>query len=75
MPGLDRGLYNWDGVKLSQLPFTADSLVDHTHLHKGHGTFLTGAKINDVVGINVHNGKVRIIKWHTCHYGNINLMA
>ena len=58
IPSLDRGIYRWDGVKLSQLPFTADDLIDHTHILKGQHTILAGAKANDVVGINIHTGKV-----------------
>ncbi len=58
IPGLDRGMYHWDGHRLSQLPFTADDLIDHTHLLKGRGSILAGAKANDVVGVNIHTGKV-----------------
>ena len=58
IPSLDRGLYHWDGNKLTQLPFTADNLIDHTHLMKGRGSILAGAKANDVVGVNIHTGKV-----------------
>ena len=66
VPGLDRGLYTWDGIKLNQLPFTADHLVENTHLHKGRGTFLTGAKTKDMVGINLHSGKVSTGKIRCC---------
>jgi len=59
VPALDRGLYSWAGDKLSQLPFTANHLVDNPQFQKGRGTFLIGSKTNDVVGINLQNGQVR----------------
>ena len=58
IPGLDRGIYRWDGRKLSQFPFTADDLIDNAHLHRTHGSFLAGAKANDVVGLDINTGKV-----------------
>lgn len=57
-------MYHWDGSRLSQLPFTADDLLDHTHFD-GRGSFLTGAKFNNVVGLNIHSGKVNHAKCHT----------
>ena len=58
IPGLDRGLYHWNGHKLTQLPFSADDLIDHSHHNGRRGSFLLGAKANNVVGINIENGKV-----------------
>lgn len=60
IPSLDRRIYHWDGARLSQLSFTADDLIDHHHLHKGRHSILTGARANDVVGINIHSGKVSV---------------
>ncbi len=58
IPGLNRALYQWDGIKLETLPFTADDLIDSTHLTEGRGLSLVGSKTKEVVGINVQNGKV-----------------
>lgn len=60
IPSLDRGMYHWDGTKLSQLPFTADDLVDQAHLHTTQHSILAGAKANDIVGITIHTGKVSV---------------
>ena len=58
VPSLDRGIYYWDGARLTQLPFTADDLIDQSHAYQGRHSILAGARANDVVGINIHNGKV-----------------
>ncbi|XP_064382382.1 eukaryotic translation initiation factor 2-alpha kinase 3-like isoform X3 [Halichondria panicea] len=57
IPGLNRALYQWDGIKLEILPFTADDLIDSTHLMEGRGLSLVGSKTKEVIGINVQNGK------------------
>ena len=75
LAGLDGGLYHWYGTKLGQLPFTADDLVDHTHLHKGHGTFFTGAKMNEVVGINPLTGKVRHLLTLSSFQHNLTMIS
>lgn len=61
IPSLDRGIYHWDGTRLSQLPFTADDIIDRSHLRNGHHSILAGARANDVVGINIHTGKVNMV--------------
>ncbi len=64
IPSLDGDIYHWDGSKLDPFPFTADDLIDHTHVHKGRGSFLAGAKTIDVVGIDIKTGKVMgVIMW------------
>ena len=44
---------------MSQLPFSADDLIDHTHIQDGRRSVLAGAKANDVIGVNIRTGKVR----------------
>ena len=60
IPGLNRELYHWDGIKLQTLPFTADDLIDSTHLRESQGQALVGSKTKEVVGINLQTGKVRL---------------
>ena len=60
IPGLNRELYHWDGIKLQTLPFTADDLIDSTRLTESQGRALAGSKTKEVVGINLQTGKVRL---------------
>ena len=57
VPSLDGKMYRWDGQKLNHLPFTADDLIDNTHSHSTNSV-LVGARATDVVGVNLHTGKV-----------------
>ena len=58
IPALDKNLYHWNGTVLNKLPFTADDLLDHASLSSGYGSALVGAKVSELVGINVRTGKV-----------------
>lgn len=61
VPSLDGGMYHWNGDKLTQLPFSADDLIDHAQLLKRPGGIVAGAKATDIVGVNIHTGKVLLL--------------
>ena len=58
IPALDKDLYHWNGTSLNKLPFTADDLIDHSSFSSGYGSALVGAKVTELLGINVNTGKV-----------------
>lgn len=58
IPALDKDLYHWNGTTLNKLPFTADDLIDHAAFSSGYGSALVGAKVTELLGINVNTGKV-----------------
>ena len=66
IPALDKDLYHWNGTSLHKLPFTADDLIDQASFSSGYGSALVGAKVTELVGINVNTGKVSLLYSGTC---------
>lgn len=76
IPGLDKHLYHWDGSRLQRLLDTADDLIDRKFPYTKGFTFV-GAKVREVVGLNIKSGQALYRCSHlTCiKYDNHSLIS
>ena len=57
IPSLDGGLYQYDGVAVEPVPFTADTLLSSS-LRLNDQSIMVGGKETETYGIDVPSGKV-----------------
>lgn len=59
MPSLDQRIYHWDGNTLIKLPYTIEDLTEQRWFLSNRRSIWADPIAYDVVGINIHTGKVR----------------
>lgn len=76
IPGLDKNLYNWNGIELTRLTLTADDLIERSYA-AGPDTVRAGAKSKEDVALDTATGKplYRCTQFNCEKYDNQSLIG